>query len=431
MTIRAKLFFLCGFSTLLSTSLFLLNPRGSCIGALVQVLTGHAVADSSYYMNRAWQTVHLDVPLYRVLFFQQHFKFVYPTSSLLVDFVADRIHLSVTTLISSIVALSALLTLYFAGECFLILCPQTTTDRAYTLPIRLAVALLGVLFYPIVQGAALGQIQTLLTLLFTVAVWFWIQDRKQAAGCAIAFICIFKPPLLLFLVWAIVRREWRFLIAFLATTLSVQLLSGCLFGWGNEFGYLQVVTYLSRHGEIIPDNQSVNGLLERWLHNGDPSYWTATSAYPAFNRLVYTATVCSSAVLLGFALLAPVVRRIQSTVPDFIVFGLASTMASPIVWTHYYGMFFIGSVVFLALRLNHHRKIPLSFLIAFFLLSVRWIIPASPAERMYAVLSTPDLFAGLVVLGWIAALPVFESRAGGYRSPCTRVIRSKRAAAPV
>jgi hypothetical protein len=273
------------------------------------------------------------------------------------------------------------------------------------LPTRLMVAFLGLLFYPLTLGTAIGQIQTVLTLLFTLAVWFWIRERKAAAGAAIALICIFKPPLTLFLLWAVLRRQWRFLASLAAITVFAQVLSGFLYGWRNEFDYAAVLAYLSRHGEIIGDNQSVNGLLERWLGNGDPVVWTATSPYPPFNLVVYLGTLVSSAVLLGFAFLAPRLRAAEATVSDFLLFGLASTMASPIVWTHHYAFFFIGCVYVFAVCFEQGRRIPLSFLVAFFVLTSRWITPDHLPDKLRAVVSSADLFAGLVVLAWIALLP--------------------------
>jgi alpha-1,2-mannosyltransferase len=402
MKLTSKLLLLSAANLLIACALFVLHPEFSEFKTLGLDLRGQVASDSSRFMEQAWTVVHSNLPLYDTLFFERHIKFIYPTSSLLIDSAAQALHIPLGPLLKWLVLLSAALTLFFAGDCFLRILPPAARANARTWQVRLLIASLGLFFYPIVLSVGLGQIQTFLTFLFTLAVWFWLRGEKVFAGFCLALVCTFKPPLALFLLWAVLRRQWSFFWTFAASVVLIQTLSGLLFGWRNEVGYLAVLSYLSRHGEIIAENQSVNGLLERWLANGTPGTWTDTSPYPAYNAVVYVGTLLSSAIFLLFGLLVPVLRRWQGTASDFVLFGLISTIASPIVWTHHYGFFYIGCIYFLAVSLKQTGRIAFSFAASFLVLANFWRILGRLQGRLWTPLFSYDLFAGLAIILLIA-----------------------------
>jgi|ERR1019366_8419872 hypothetical protein len=192
--------------------------------------------------------------------------------------------------------------------------------------------------------------------------------------------------------------------AFGITALTFQIASGFLFGWHNEFGYLAVLNYLSHHGEAIYENQSVNGLLERWYGNGRVRFWTDTSPYPPYNPVIYAGTLLTSATLLLFGLISPVLRKCQTTTSDYVLFGLVATMASPIVWIHHYGFFYIGCIYFFAVRLKRRGNIPYSFLAAFLVLANLWTVHGGLPGNISVLFYTYDFFAALAIILWISSL---------------------------
>ncbi len=260
-----SLLLLCLLNIAASLLLFLGKPHANGFSALVRSLRGEIGNDSSYFMDLAFGLARSAQPLYPTLVILQHKKFQYPTSSLLIGYVAHAGHVSMHTVIAAIVVLSALLTLWFAGAIFLLLLPG---QGSYRWQVRMLIASLGLFFYPLINGVNLGQIQTLITFLFTLAVWFWIRNNRASAGIALAIACAFKPPLVLFLLWGLLRRQWRFVCAFLAVATLLQLLAVLAFGWHHELEYVSALSFLSRHGESIPENQSINGWLQRLLRNG-------------------------------------------------------------------------------------------------------------------------------------------------------------------
>jgi hypothetical protein len=132
-------------------------------------------------------------------------------------------------------------------------------------------------------------------------------------------------------------------------------------------------------------NQSLNGLLHRVMHVGSPV--TSFYGYPPFNRTIYLATIVSSAAMVVLALAIPVLRRMTSTTADFLVYAMACTMASPIVWQHHYGVFFLVFLLWIPQALSD--RWPLLVLVSIYslmtdtwapltpLMFTRWSVPIS------------------------------------------------------
>jgi hypothetical protein len=115
--------------------------------------------------------------------------------------------------------------------------------------------------------------------------------------------------------------------------LSVSL---ARFGLRDHLQYLQVLRFISRVGESYWANQSVNGLLNRLLENGDP-YGTNFAPY---HPIVYVSTLVSSLVMLALAFWPRGRnRRWANGAIDLSVILVAATIASPVVWHHHYGVF--------------------------------------------------------------------------------------------
>jgi len=411
MRITRKLFYFTVASLALSVLALIFTRKTSELFRLALLLSLRMGSDSSRFMNHAWDTFKSGQPLYQTLFFTQHVKFIYPTSSLLLYWFAHAVHLSGSFLIKPIVLLSLLGTLYFAGKVFVYKASETSPlSSTEQRNIRLMIALLGFLFYPLVYGAYIGQIQTLLTFFWTLAVWAWITNRKSLAGLAIALVCVFKPTLAVFVLWAVLRREWRF-FAFLSGTLAVvQIVSIALFGWRNELDYFAVLSYISHHGEAFIPNQTINGVLERYTRNGNMAVWS-DNIYPPYNRLVYLGTVISSAIMLLFGLLAPVLARWKDRALDVMLFGMLSTVASPIAWEHHYGYFFVPSIYLLASIFSQRRLLPIVFTASFMTMSTSWVFLNYLSGTRWDVFLNFYLVAGIGMI----AVTVWELERHGKR----------------
>jgi hypothetical protein len=193
-------------------------------------------------------------------------------------------------------------------------------------------------FYPLVKSFEVGQIQTWLYLLFVLALWSWLSERKFLSGVFIGLICLIKPPLGLFALWGWLRGERRFTAGILSTAGIVGSISLGLFGWANHVDYLRALSYMAKHGESYYTNQSVNGFINRLLFNGTNLHGNP-HAFAPYNSWVYILTLASTAVLIAAALFwkRGLARR-DAGIEDFLIMAVALTVASPIAWEHHYSV---------------------------------------------------------------------------------------------
>jgi hypothetical protein len=280
---------------------------------------------------------------YDVVFFQDKLKFQYPLTSLLPLYVSQRFG----------VGDDDLSTIFNAGCCiafvgimvFSILIAMrliksnrpAVSGRGLLALVSIAVVAACFCFYPITHGVYLGQIQTVLTFGFTTAFYFWISGREKASGAVLGVMALVKPQYALFLLWVALRKRFGALASCLAVIVAGVLMSCCVFGFHNNIDYLRVLHFIGIHGESYATNQSINGLLNRLLFNGNNLIWE-DKAFAPFNPIVFTGTVLSSIALVGLTLFYPWGRVHKGGAGDFACCLLIATMASPVAWEHHYGI---------------------------------------------------------------------------------------------
>jgi alpha-1,2-mannosyltransferase len=215
---------------------------------------------------------------------------------------------------------------------------SSTVSASVFLRVLLAL-MLGSSFYPLVQAHLLGQLQIYLDLSVACAILLHMIRLRVIPGICIGLCCLVKPQYGLVLFWGLLRRHWSFSLSMGSVILAGVSLSLIQFRWFNYVDYLSVLRTIGMHGEVYWPNQSVNGLLNRFLLNGNPVIFDE-HGFQAFNMTVYTATMCSSLIILVVALCQP--RRRAKTnnynLIDFIIVLLASNLASPVAWEHHYGI---------------------------------------------------------------------------------------------
>ncbi|HVX76015.1 MAG TPA: glycosyltransferase family 87 protein [Bradyrhizobium sp.] len=306
--------------------------------------------DSWYPMLKASAQLrdHPAVPIYQTIFFDHKIKFQYPLSALLLIDVPRRIFDLDDSGVLLMARLVSRATVPFFIVTFVLLLvgavrAEFGRRRHLELPLVTWIVLglagfFGILFfYPLTRSEHLGQIQTLMSFDAAVALYAWQRRKTGLAGSLIGFCCIIKPQWCILFIWGLVRRQWRFVLWGAATAAVFLVWAAAVYGVSNTIDYVKVVTYLGKHGESFFANQSVNGLLNRMLFNGNNQQWLA-NGFPPFNPIVYGATLISSVAFIGTALLWNRKNEPQSL--DFALIMLAATIASPIAWEHHYGIVF-------------------------------------------------------------------------------------------
>jgi len=294
--------------------------------------------DSWGAMNTAFEYVNAphDMPVYSKVFIGDRVKFQYPLSSLLPMYVVrDR------NTLNAISAVTVLITVVFMTLVFNELVSSATGGRSFADAPRMEQmarivlpCLLVLTFYPLVLSYRLGQIQTWLAMGFVIAVWLWMRGHLRASGVVIGLMTLVKPQFGLLLIWAAMRRRWSFFTTFATTLAAGTAASLALYGLNEHLDYVKVLSLLSRHGESFHMNQSVNGLLNRFLFTGDMSY--STFYLPEYNPIVHVATFTTSILLIAGALFIP--RKNRGGLADLLLICFTCTIASPVAWTHHYSV---------------------------------------------------------------------------------------------
>jgi hypothetical protein len=204
----------------------------------------------------------------------------------------------------------------------------------------LATALAAFFFMPITLAFSLGQAQIFLDLFFALLVLFWIQGKERPAGVMMALLTMVKPPWGLLLLWSALRRRWSALAAAAATLAVSATFSLAVFGLRNNLDYLGVMAGLSRKAQSHYANQSMFGLLNRALFNGENIPYHPY-LYPPFVPWVYYASLATTAALVLLALAFPLLksgREPAGGMTDLSVVSIVCVIATPMAWEHHYGV---------------------------------------------------------------------------------------------
>jgi hypothetical protein len=348
--------------------------------------------------------------IYETIFFQDRIKFQYPPSSLLpLSLLGLFIPLNLTTLnavnavvlVLNAVAMAALAYLVFSARP-----PENGADAAGRTTNAHWIALLAFmaawLFYPIMRAFKLGQIQLWIDLAFTLAVLLWWTGLRTAAGFVMGLACCIKPQFALLLLWALLWKRWDFAKGFLLSALPVAALSLLRFGWHNHVAYLEVLSFISRHGESVLQNNSVNGIVNRVLFNGPILDWDPHSFAP-YNPYVFTATIIAAALFFALPLLPALTQRArQANIFDFGIASLCFTMGAPVAWDHHYGIMLpLFVLVFRFVLTDAPSALGHSLLLP---VATSWFLSAAPLPRVHMLTGTvlnvlqAHLFFGAVLL---------------------------------
>jgi hypothetical protein len=202
-------------------------------------------------------------------------------------------------------------------------------------------------FMPITLAFSLGQAQIFLDLFFALLVLFWVQGRQRPAGVMMALMTMVKPQFGLLLLWTALRRRWSALVAGLVTLAIGGAASVAAFGVSNNLDYLGVLAGLSRKAQSHYANQSMFGLLNRAIFNGENMPYHPY-VYPPFVPWVYYVTLATTTALVLLALAYPWLNRLNRLnkrgreqaggMADLGAMGVVCVIATPMAWEHHYGV---------------------------------------------------------------------------------------------
>jgi alpha-1,2-mannosyltransferase len=206
-----------------------------------------------------------------------------------------------------------------------------------------------------------------------------------------------------------VRRDWRFTVGLIAVASAGLTAAIVRYGFENHLEYLKVLRFISQHGEAYWPNQSVNGLLNRLLDNGDPLHFDRYS-FPPYHPIVYFGTLLSSLAIVTIALWRTRGRPADSL--DLAIALLGATLAAPVAWEHHYGIL----LAIFALTAPMVLQMPASTVRGMLLLA-SYLMAANALLRPAWLLGDPvrevlasHLFFGALLLFTILVSPRFKSQ---------------------
>jgi hypothetical protein len=151
-----------------------------------------------------------------------------------------------------------------------------------------------------------------------------------------AFLAMVKPQYGLLLFWAVLRRRWKAVGAGVAMLGVGGAVSLAAFGLRNNLDYLGVMVSLSRKAQTHYANQSMFGLLNRAIFNGENLPYHPY-VYPPYIPWIYAVTLVTTAVLIMLALAYPWRER-AGGMADLSSIAVVSVIATPMAWEHHYGV---------------------------------------------------------------------------------------------
>jgi alpha-1,2-mannosyltransferase len=380
-------------------------PGSSASRLLARVL--YKNEDSWRAMRAAWTQLkqHPDQPLYDSIL-ATRIKFVYPPSSLLpVSALAGVLGpAAVSNVVFNTLSFGFLAVMVAAvWRCYqlLIVAPRTAVWLDHVVPVVFILT-----NYAVLKSVELGQIQTWLNCLFSVAVLCLVLGRRGMAGFLMGLVVLIKPQMALLLPWAIIRKDWSFVKGMAAVVVIGGSLSLVCYGLRPHLEYLETLATISRHGEAYVANQSFNGLVMRMLHLGDDTYFEAGRFAP-YNPVVYFSTLMTSLLLIGYGMFYRLGDYRNEPVLSFCLAAVCFTAASPLAWEHHYGLLPVVFVVCLAAtarrdgRWNGATGISLSLAVAYILTAVRFAATHALRNTPFNFLESLVYFGVLLLLATI------------------------------
>lgn len=149
--------------------------------------------------------------VYQEIFFNQHVKFQYPLSSLLVFPLMEAFNIGQPYWFRSFKVASwgfvwlnviAVLLIFRHAK----RAAGIRAGKADGWIQGVLLVLLAVTYYPVVKAFSLGQIQTWINAFFALALLLFMSGKHAMAGALCGLMCLIKPQYALFMVWGLLRK---------------------------------------------------------------------------------------------------------------------------------------------------------------------------------------------------------------------------------
>lgn len=223
------------------------------------------------------------------------------------------------------------------------------------------------------------------------------RGREAAAGALLAAAGILKLPLLVAGGWLVARGRWRALAGFAATGLGVIGLSLLVFGLApHRDWYRACIEPFFGHAIAAYNVQSVDGFLARLRPDADVLGWSLVALPPSWLAVRGILVGALAVVCIAVCARAGRPRGQAATGLELSICLCFALVASPISWSHYYLLAWIG----IASLLRDGALAPLLFAAALVSLPVVRPPPELAPVPAFRLLASLHLAGG----AWLLAL---------------------------
>jgi alpha-1,2-mannosyltransferase len=251
---------------------------------------------------------------------------------------------------------------------------------------------------PLLATLALGQVYPVLALGLVAA---WVADRwdgPEISGAALGLVVALKPSLLPVLLWPLVRRRWRAILAALISGAVATLVGVLVLGAGATLDYIRVLR-----------EQPVS------------TYWDNASLPSAAARLFtenpYAQNVATLPWMVGVGYALGIIAIVLTAIrvrhgPEVGLWALvaASLLASPIAWHNYLVLLGPGILLLLA----RGRAATAFLLLALQAIPAQWPLIWNDRGTVVASLAM-TLYLYILIAHWLALLAATREPADAFR----------------
>jgi hypothetical protein len=180
-------------------------------------------------------------------------------------------------------------------------------------------------FQPLQDSLAYAQVDMIMLVGLSGALWALERGRMGLMGGLLAFLAAFKVYPVYLLAHSVVLKRWKSIAAFAVALLAITGVSTMILGWPVHARFLFEVLPVTGSGTAWVENQTLNGFLSRLVESG-------INLTPDRSGLVRSLTYAGAIVLT--ALTAWRVRRMTPG-DGFGLWIVTLLIILPIAWMHY------------------------------------------------------------------------------------------------
>jgi hypothetical protein len=210
-------------------------------------------------------------------------------------------------------------------------------------------------WYPIMADLGVGQLSILLTLILMAALLALQRNRRVLAGVLIGLSVAIKLITWPLIIYLILKKDWRAVVASSLTTLGLNLVALFMLGIGPFMDYyLRVSAQVLEIYHKFWANFSMFTIGYRLFEGTDSAIFEANFHAPPLINLPGLAPVASIGLVTTFLAVSMVwAIRSSNVETSFAILVSLIVAISPIVWDHYFVIIIISLVVMLHNLVKH------------------------------------------------------------------------------